>query len=44
MKAIPEYKVIGLYNYDRIIHHIEKNTLKDKIYVRQMESCIWFKK
>ena len=24
MKWIPEYKVIGPYNYDRIIHNIEK--------------------
>ena len=25
MKVIPQYKVIGPYNYDRIIHNIEKN-------------------
>ena len=24
MKVIPQYKEIGLYNYDRIIHNIEK--------------------
>ena len=24
MKFIPQYKVIGPYNYDRIIHNIEK--------------------
>ena len=24
MKVIPQYKVIGPYNYDRIIHNIEK--------------------
>ena len=25
MKVIPQYKVIGPYNYDRIIRNIEKN-------------------
>ena len=25
MKVIPQYKVISPYNYDRIIHNIEKN-------------------
>ena len=25
MKVIPQYKVIGPYNNDRIIHNIEKN-------------------
>ena len=25
MKFIPQYKVIGPYNYDRIIHNIENN-------------------
>ena len=30
MNVIPQYKVIGCYNYDRIIHNI-KNMLKDKI-------------
>ena len=25
MKVIPQYKVIGPYNYDGIIHNIEKN-------------------
>ena len=24
MQVIPQYKVIGSYNYDRIIHNIEK--------------------
>ena len=24
MKVVPQYKVIGKYNYDRIIHSIEK--------------------
>ena len=28
MKFIPQYKVIGPYNYARIIHHIEKNYAK----------------
>ena len=28
MKVIPQYKVIGPYNYDRIIHNIEKNYAK----------------
>ena len=28
MKVIPQYKVIGPYNYDRIIHNIEKNNAK----------------
>ena len=28
MKVIPQYKVIGPYNYDRIIHNIEKNYSK----------------
>ena len=28
MKFIPQYKVIGPYNYDRIIHIIEKNYSK----------------
>ena len=28
MKVIPQYKVIGQYNYDRIIHNIEKNNAK----------------
>ena len=28
MKAIPQYKVIGPYNYGRIIHDIEKNSAK----------------
>ena len=31
MKAIPQYKAIGPYNYNRIIHNIEKNILRDKI-------------
>ena len=30
MKDIPQYKVIGPYNYDRIIHNIEKNYDKRK--------------
>ena len=32
MKLIPQYKVIGPYNYDRIIHNIKKKNLRDKIY------------
>ena len=31
MKVIPQYKVIGPYNYDMIIYNIEKNMLRDKI-------------
>ena len=31
MKFIPQYKVIAPYNYDRIIHNIEKIILRDKI-------------
>ena len=32
MKVIPRYKVIGPYNYDRIIYNIEKFMLRNKIY------------
>ena len=28
MKFIPQYKVIGTYNYDSIMHNIEKNYSK----------------
>ena len=28
MKVIPQYKVIGSLNYNRIIHNIEKNYAK----------------
>ena len=28
MKVIPQYEVIVLYNYDRIIHNIEKKYAK----------------
>ena len=28
MKVIPQYKVIGPYNYDRIMHNIEKKYAK----------------
>ena len=28
MKLIPQHKVIGPYNYDRIIHNIEKINAK----------------
>ena len=28
MKVIPQYKVNGVYNYDRIIHNREKNYAK----------------
>ena len=28
MKFIPQYKVIGPYSYDRIMHNIEKNYAK----------------
>ena len=31
MNGIPQYKVIGPYNYDRVIHNIKKNMLRDKI-------------
>ena len=30
MKVIPQYHVIGPYNYDRIIHNIEKNYAKSQ--------------
>ena len=32
MKIIPHYKVIGPYNYDRIIHNIENNYSKKQDY------------
>ena len=28
MKFIPQFKVIGTYNYDRIMHNIEKDYAK----------------
>ena len=28
MKVIPQYKIIGPYNYDRMIHNLEKNYSK----------------
>ena len=31
MKVIPQYKLIGHYNCDRIIHNIEKNYAKRKV-------------
>ena len=31
MNVIPQYKVIGPYNYDRIINNIKKIMLRDKI-------------
>ena len=31
MNFIPQYKVIGPYNYDRITHNIKKYILRDKI-------------
>ena len=31
MKFIPQYKVIGPYDYDNIIHNIEKIILRDKM-------------
>ena len=31
MNAVPQYKVIGPYNYDRIMHNIKKIVLRDKI-------------
>ena len=31
MNVIPQYKVIGPYNYDMIIHNIKKIMLRDKI-------------
>ena len=32
MNVVPQYKVIGPYNYDRIIHKKKiKNMLRDKI-------------
>ena len=33
MKVIPQYNVIGPYNYDRIIHVIKKLMTRDKIEV-----------
>ena len=30
MKFIPQYKVIGLYDYDRIVHNIENNYSKSQ--------------
>ena len=30
MKVIPQYKVIGSYNYGRIIYNIEKNNAKNQ--------------
>ena len=32
MKVIPQYKVIGPYNYDRIIYNIEKNICSETRY------------
>ena len=32
MKFILQYKVFGPYNYDRIIHNIEKNYSKRQLY------------
>ena len=31
MKVIPQFKVIGSYNYDRIIRNIEKNYAQRQI-------------
>ena len=31
MNVIPQYKVIGPYNYGRIIHNIKKIMLRDQI-------------
>ena len=31
MNVIPQYKVIGPNNYDRIMHNIKKSMLRDKI-------------
>ena len=31
MNLISQYKVIGPYNYDRIIHNIKKIMLREKI-------------
>ena len=43
MNVIPQYKVIGPYNYDRIMYNIKKIVLRDKIYVGQTsERFIWF--
>ena len=44
MNFNPQYKVIDPYNYDRIIHNIEKKYAKREDMVRQMERCIQFKK
>ena len=30
MNVIPQYKVIGPYKYDRIIHNIKKIMLRDR--------------
>ena len=31
MNVVPQYKVVGPYNYERIIHNIKKIMLRDKI-------------
>ena len=31
MNVVPQYKVIGPYNYDRIIHNKKQIMLRDKI-------------
>ena len=42
MKGSPQYKLIGPYNYDRIIRNIEKNHAKRQDLGQTMERCIWF--
>ena len=33
MKVISQYEVIGQYNYDRIVRHIEKNLYSETRYM-----------
>ena len=40
MKVIPQYKVIGPYNYDRIIHNIEHIYAERQNMGQTKERCI----
>ena len=40
MNVIPQYKVIGHNNYDRIIHDIIKNYAKRQDIGQTVERCI----
>ena len=42
MKVIPQYRVIGPFNYDRIIHNIGKKYVERQDIVRKMERYIFF--